>query len=120
MKGDALLLYLTIAVIVLLIILFVITYSNNSEGFGDFYNTQDKFTKEQGKYFNERINRSIPTNLGLQQDMKKIQNTLFSVDTMLNKNMIPDNPPFNPEEDPMPGFRERNRKECENVSRPKF
>ena len=120
MKGDALLLYLTIAVIVLLIILFVITYSNNSEGFGDFYNTQDKFTKEQGKYFNERINRSIPTNLGLQQDMKKIQNTLFSVDTMLNKNMIPDNPPFNPEEDPMPGFRERNRKECENVSRPKY
>jgi hypothetical protein len=120
MKSDALLLYLTIAVIVLLLILFVVSYSNNFEGFGNFYDTQNRFTKQQGKYFNEKINRSIPTNLGLQQDMKKIQNTLFSVDTMLNKNIIPDNPPFNPEEDPLPGFRDRNRKECETVSRPKY
>jgi hypothetical protein len=120
MKTDALLLYLTIAVIVLLIILFIVSYSNKSEGFGNFYDTQNKFTKEQGSYFNEKINRSIPTNLGLQGEMKKLQNTLFSVDTMLPKNLIPDNPPFNPEEDPMPGFRERNLRECANISRPKY
>ena len=150
MKSDVLLLYISIAVTILLIVLFVLSYK--SEGFQDLFNTSgdeignslddaanaavsdslnggtaykkgwastmDEFTKSQGQYFGNAVNRTIPTNYGLKDSIKNFNQTIFNVDTMSKKNRLPDQPPFETDDDPIAAFMKRNEKECVPVKNP--
>ena len=57
--------------------------------------TMSNFTKAQHNYFGDEINRSLPTNNGLRDSISKFSSTVFNVDTMLNRNVLPDKLPFN-------------------------
>lgn len=112
------------SIIVLLITILVSTRKyvekRISEGFGKFYDEQNPYTQKQGDYYQNRINRTLPTNTGLDGEMKILNKAMFSVDTYLNVNNVPIAPPFGSEEDPMPAFRARNLRECIPVKSPKY
>jgi len=120
MKPERILFLAVIGITLLISILIITRYFKKDEGFGDFYKTQDAFTKSQGLNFHNKLNKSLPTNTGLQNEMKLLNRTLFSVDTMINKNRMMDMPPFSPEENPLPAFLERNRAECGPIRSPQF
>jgi hypothetical protein len=120
MKGADLFYYLVLAIVVLAIALCAVVYSKKIEKFGNFYDTEDKFVKSQAAYFGDAINRSLMTNNGLGNDMKKLNRALFNVDVMMQKNVFPENPPFSVDENPFLKLDERNKKECKPISSPKF
>jgi hypothetical protein len=62
----------------------------------------------------------MPLNSGLKDDVEKLSDVLFNVDTMINTNKKADAPSFSPTEDPMPPLRLRNMEECMVVKQPKY
>ena len=121
MKPERLLFFISIALILTIVVFVVLQFfKKEDEGFGNFYNTQNAFTTEQRKTFRDKMNKSLPVNTGLANDMKQINKTLFSVDTMINTNYMAEQPPFSPEEDPMPAFRARNENECKPIRAPMY
>jgi len=120
MKGVNLLFYLSIAIVIIAISLYFIKYYQKQEPFGDFYTNEDTFTKSQGTFFGDSVNRSLMTRKGLKDDMKNLNKVLFNVDVMASKNRLPDSLPFDPEDDPAVNFEERNNKECKPITGPKY
>jgi len=118
MKG--IMLFGLISAIVILLVALYLTRCQKVEGFGRFYNEQTPFTQSQSEIYHKKLNRSLPTNTGLHNEMMIFNKALFNVDTYLATNRVPENPPFSPEEDPMPAFRERNLRECIPIKAPRY
>ena len=120
MKPERILFFAVIGITILISTLLITRYFKTEEAFGNFYNKQDAFTKSQRPIFQNKLNKSLPTNSGLQTEMANFNRALFSVDTMINKNTMIERPPFSPEENPLPAFLERNRIECMSIHSPQY
>jgi len=125
MKGSQVLFYLLVAASLVFVILLVLRYAQNctetTEGFGPWYDTQNRFTLAQRDLYQKRFNRSLMTNTGLSQDMSMVNGAIHSTDTYLNNNTIQEVIPApSPMDDPYPEFMERDRRECKPVKQPKF
>jgi len=119
MKGYDIVIYLMITIFMLILTLLYIKYAKKVEPFENLYKTQSKFTQSQGNYFGDKLNKSLMTNKGLDEEMSTLNKVLFNVDVLASKNSLPGLPPFSSDEDPFPELEERNKKECEPMTSPK-
>jgi hypothetical protein len=109
-----------IFVVLFLVYLKLINAFSQEEGFsGKFYNTQDTFTKQQEGLFWNKMNKSLMTNSGLSDDMKKLDAAFQINDTFANKkNRMGDISQYF-ETDITPGFEKQNL-QCSGVLEPRF
>jgi hypothetical protein len=122
MKGIPLRALIAVAVILIVILVTIVIHRKVSrgEGFSPFIQDQNKYTTSQRDLYQNKMNRAVPTTIGLDNEMNNLSKALFSVDTYLNTNLIPERIPFGSEQDPMPGFRNRDEKECKPIAQPRF
>ena len=122
MKGIPLRVLIAVSVILIVVLIGLVIHKKmaQGEGFVPFTQDQNKYTLAQRDLYQNRMNRSVPTTKGLDNEMNNLSKALFNVDTYLNTNFIPERIPFGSEEDPMPGFRNRDEKECKPIAQPRF
>lgn len=118
--NNRLIIIIIVVILLILSYLMLINIKTNEEGFsGIFYNTQDKFTKQQEGLFGNSINKGIITNSGLSDIMNNLNDVFVINDTFANnKNSKPDIAKYF-ETDISPGFEKENL-QCSSILEPRL
>ena len=107
---------LILSVVVAIVIAIIYRSFHAKEGFGVMYDTQTRFTDSQRPLFNDKMNKEVPYNTGLETDMSRFKDAVNNVDSGINR-VTTNNLDMYFEKDPLPGIVAAELV-CSNVAEP--
>lgn len=107
---------LILSVVVAIVIAIIYRSFHAKEGFGVMYDTQTRYTDSQRPLFNEKMNKELPYNTGLETDMSRFKDAVNNVDSGINR-VTTNNLDMYFEKDPLPGIVAAELV-CSNVAEP--